>query len=57
MVEDFNGCAVSETQAFAAKACKPFKINGLNDFCSSGLEASLVCFVLNDELFVFRNSA
>ena len=57
VVEDFDGCAVSETQAFAAKACEPFGINGLNDFCLGGLEASLVCFVLNDELFVFRELA
>ena len=48
---------MSETQAFAAKACKPFGINGLNDFCLVGLEASLVCFLLNDELFVFHNLA
>ena len=53
VVENFDGCMVSETQAFAAKACKPFGINGLNDFCLGGLEASLVCFVLNDALFVF----
>ena len=57
VVEDFDGCMVSETQAFAAKACEPFGINGLNDFCLGGLEASLVCFVLNDELFVFRDLA
>ena len=55
VVEDFDGCVVSETQAFAVKACEPFGINGLNDFCSGGLKASLVCFVLNDELFVFHN--
>ena len=53
VVEDFNGCAVSKTQAFTAQACEPFGINGLNDFCSGGLEASLVCFVLDDALFVF----
>ena len=57
VVEDFDGCTVSETQMFAAKACKPFGINGLNDFCSGGLEASLVCFVLSDELFAFHNLA
>ena len=57
VVEDFDGCTVSEAQAFGAKACKPFGINGLNDFCSGGLEASLVCFVLNDTLFVFRKLA
>ena len=53
MVEDFDECVVSETQAFTAKACEPFGINGLNDFCLGGLDASLVCFVLNDALFVF----
>ena len=53
MVEDFDGCAVSETQAFTAKACKPCGIHGLNDFYLGGLEASLVCVILNDELFDF----
>ena len=57
VVEDFDGCAVSEAHGFAAKACNPFGINGLNDFCLGGLEASLVCFVLNDALFVFRKLA
>ena len=57
VVEDFDGCAVSETQAVTVKACKPFRINGLNDFCLGGLETSLVCFVLNDELFVFHDLA
>ncbi len=53
VVEDFDGCMVSEAQAFAAKACEPFGTDGLNDLCICGLEASLVCFVLNDALFVF----
>ena len=57
VVEDFDGCVVSETQVFAAKACKPFGINGLNDFCSGSLDASLVCVVLNDEFFVLCNLA
>ena len=53
VVEDFDGCTMSETQIFSAKACKPFGINGLDDLCLGGLEASLVCFILNDALFVF----
>ena len=57
MVEEFDGCMMSETQAFAAKAHEPFGIDGLNDFHVSGLEASLVGFVLNDDLFVFRELA
>ncbi len=48
---------MSETQAFAAKACESFGIDGLNDFCSGGLEESLVSFVLNDALCVFHELA
>ncbi len=53
MVKTFDGCAVSEAQMFAVKGCKPFGIDGFNDLCTGGLEASLVCFILNYELFVF----
>ena len=48
VVEEFDGCAVSETQTFAVKARKPFGIDGLNDFRVSGVEATLVRFVLDD---------
>ena len=48
VVEEFDGCAVSETQTFIAKTREPFGIDGLNDLRASGLEATLVRFVLND---------
>ncbi len=57
MIEEFDGCTMSETQSFPAKACEPFGIDGLDDLHTGGLEAFLVGFVLNDELFVFRKLA
>ena len=51
--EEFDGCSMSESQTFAAKARELFGIDGLNDLRACGLEASLVGFILNDELFVF----
>ena len=57
MVEEFDWCAVSETQSFIAQAREPFGIDGLNDLRASGLETTLVGFILDDELFVFRKLA
>ena len=42
---------------FAAKARKPVGIDGLNDLRASGLETTLVGFILDDEFFVFRELA
>ena len=42
---------------FAVKTGEPFGINGLNDLCAGGFEASLVHFVLDDELFELNELA
>ena len=57
MVEEFDGHTMSETQVFTVMACEPFGIDGMNDLHMGSLEASLVGFVLDDELFVFQELA
>ena len=42
-------------QKFTAKSNGPFGVNGMDDLGLHCSEATLVCIVFNDKLFVFCN--